>query len=278
MMAKMVKYFYIALKRKSRNPEKKIDSSPTLNREEFAQRILAKKMGEILEIGPLNRPLLQGTYVKYFDLLPTVELKKRAAEEGLDPLTVPEIHFSDPQGSLLGISKKFSDVVSAHCLEHQPNLIHHLNQVSELLSGLGSRYWAILPDKRYCFDALLPESSLSEVVRSHIENLTKPSIWKVIEHRAMTTHNDSTEHWQGSHGEHGSDLKQRWDSAVREFESSDGKYIDVHCWQFTPNSFSQLISNLHSLGFIDFEVEELFQTPFNGIEFCVVLKKTTRKY
>ena len=93
----------------------------------------------------------------------------------------------------------------------------------------------------------------------------------------MTTHNDSIEHWQGNHGEHGSDLKQRWDAAVNEFELSNGKYIDVHCWQFTPNSFSKLIGNLYSLGLINFEVEEFFETPINGIEFCAVLKKTTKK-
>jgi hypothetical protein len=258
-------------------PEDSISLVPTLSREEFVLRILAEKKGKLLEIGPFNHPLALGKFMFYFDLLSTIELKTRAVAEGLDPATVPEIDFYDPHGSLLGIKKKFYDVTSSHCIEHQPDLINHLNQVSQLLSEIGSKYWVIIPDKRYCFDALLPESSLSEVVQAHNDNQTRPSIWKVIEHRAMTTHNDSIQHWLGNHGAHGIDLKQRWDSAVKEFESSDGKYIDVHCWQFTPNSFSQLISNLFSLGLIDLQVEEIFETPRNGIEFCAVLKKAIKK-
>ena len=273
----MSKRLKLLLRGKTPNPLVTNNSSQTLSRQQFAERIITKKKAEILEIGPLNRPLVQGKFVFYFDLLPTNELKARASTEGLDASTVPQIHFSDPNGNLLGVKKKFYDVISSHCIEHQPDLINHLNQVSELLFDVGSRYWVVIPDKRYCFDALLPESSLSEIVQSHHENQTKPSIWKVIEHRAMTTHNDSIEHWLGNHGEYGSDLKQRWDAAVNEFELSNGKYIDVHCWQFTPNSFSKLIGNLYSLRLINFEVEEFFETPINGIEFCAVLKKTTKK-
>ena len=273
----MVKHLNFSFRSKSVKPLMEHVSNPAINREEFVEKILTEKRMEILEIGPLNRPLFLGESIYYFDLLPKEELKTRALAEGLDPSTVPEIDFFDPNGNLLVINRKFYDIASSHCIEHQPDLINHLNQVSELLSEIGSKYWVIIPDKRYCFDALLPESSLSEVVQAHNENQTKPSIWKVIEHRAMTTHNDSIQHWLGNHGAHGTDLKQRWDSAVKEFVSSDGQYIDVHCWQFTPNSFSQLISNLFSLGLIDLLVEEIFETPRNGIEFCAVLKKAVRK-
>ncbi len=250
----------------------------SIDRASFTQKILDSRKSQVLEIGPLNRPLIVGTFMKYFDLFPTDQLKQRAMQEGLNPDTVPIINFFDNNGDLSAVTEKFSDVISAHCLEHQPDLVRHLQNVSKILESDSGRYWVVLPDKRYCFDALLPESSLSEVVQAHHENQTKPSIWKVIEHRAMTTHNDSIQHWLGNHGYHGSDLKQRWDSAVREFESNDGQYIDVHCWQFTPKSFSQLISNLYSLEFIDFEVEETFETPRNGIEFCAVLKKSIRKF
>ena len=246
----------------------------TLGREEFVQKILSKSNGDILEIGPLNRPLIVGKFMSYFDLYPTIELKARATQEGLDPNTVPEINYNHPEGNLSSITRKFHDVISSHCLEHQPNLIRHLSQVSQILQGGRSRYWVVLPDKRFCFDALLPESSLSQIVQANYENPKKPNIWKVIEHRALTTHNDSIQHWQGFHGPFGVDLKARWQSAIKEFEAAEGNYIDVHCWQFTPNSFGQIISGLYTLGFIDFEVEELFETPVNGIEFCAVLKKT----
>jgi hypothetical protein len=244
-----------------------------MNRETFSKKILDSTKGKILEIGPLNRPLVRNSQVMYFDLLPTALLRDRAEFQGLDPDSVPEIHFHDEQGDLTKIDRKFSSAVSAHCLEHQPDLISHLKQVSDLLEGNDSYYWVILPDKRYCFDALLSESKISEVVQSFEMHDEKPSIWKVIEHRALTTHNDPTRHWQGDHGEPNLDLIDRWQRAVSEYNDSNGDYIDVHCWQFTPKSFANLIDGLFRLGYIDFEVEEVFETPMNDLEFCVILRK-----
>jgi hypothetical protein len=244
-----------------------------MNRVAFVEKILNTAESEILEIGPLNRPLILGSFVKYFDLLPTKELKERATEQGLDPNTVPIINFYNRNGDLSMVNEKFQDVISAHCIEHQPDLIRHLQNVSNILETTSSRYWCVLPDKRYCFDALLPETKLTEVVEAFENQSTKPSIWKVIEHRALTTHNDSRGHWAGNHGQPNADLKSRWESAKQEYENSKGSYIDVHCWQFTPHSFVNLIDGLRELGFIDFEVDEIFDTPRDDLEFCVVLRK-----
>jgi hypothetical protein len=246
----------------------------TLTRSKFVEKILEQQRDNILEIGPLNRPLISSDFMKYFDLLPVNELKERAAEQGLDPNTVPIIHFYNRNGDLSVVNEKFQDVISAHCIEHQPDLIRHLQNVSSILKSTSSRYWCVLPDKRYCFDALLPETKLTEVVEAFESKLTKPSIWKVIEHRALTTHNDSREHWAGNHGQPNVDLKTRWQAATKEFENSGGSYIDVHCWQFTPQSFVNLVNGLRELGYIDFEVEEIFETPRNDLEFCVVLRKS----
>lgn len=246
-----------------------------LLRSDFIERILERSKSEILEIGPLNRPLIEGRLVKYFDLMPSDQLKERVKVEGLDPSTVPEINFFHPQGDLSVVDCTFQDIASSHCLEHQPDLIKHLNQVSQLLESEGSRYWAVIPDKRYCFDALLPTSQLSEVIRASAEKHVKPSVWKVIEHRAMTTHNDAIEHWKGNSEIFTNDLKEKWKAAVREFELADGEYVDVHCWQFTPDSFGKLIGDLHELNLINLKVEEIFQTPIDSLEFCVVLKKVS---
>lgn len=245
-----------------------------MNREIFSQRIVESTSENILEIGPLNRPLVDDSQAMYFDLLPTKLLRQRVKEQGMDPNSVPEIHFHDEQGDLRTINRKFGSVVSAHCLEHQPDLITHLNSVSELLEGKESFYWLILPDKRYCFDALLPESKLSEVVESFEMKMKTPSVWKVIEHRALTTHNEPNRHWKGDHGTPNFDLSNRWARAIAEFNDSNGEYIDVHCWQFTPESFVKIIDGLFNLGYIDFQVEEIFDTPVNDLEFCAILRKS----
>ncbi len=244
-----------------------------VNRSVFIEKILSARQNEILEIGPLNRPLIVGDFMKYFDLFPTKELKARASEQGLDSNTVPIINFHDSKGDLSVIKETFNDVISAHCLEHQPDLVRHLQNVSKILKSISSRYYLVLPDKRYCFDSLIPETKLSEVVEAFENKQTKPSIYKVIEHRALTTHNDPIEHWAGNHGLPNANLKSRWEAARQEFENANGSYIDVHCWQFTPQSFVNLINGLFELGYIDFVVEEIFDTPRNDLEFCVVLRK-----
>jgi hypothetical protein len=152
-------------------------------------------------------------------------------------------------------------------------IVADLQNVSKILDSKPSRYWLVLPDKRYCFDSLLPETKLTEVIEAFEKEYTKPSIWKVIEHRALTTHNDSIEHWNGNHGPSNVNLKSRWESALQEFKSSEGSYIDVHCWQFTPQSFVNLVQGLFELGYIDFEVEKIYETPKNDLEFCVILRK-----
>lgn len=244
-----------------------------MSRSEFLSLLLRQESeSSILEIGPLNRPFVNTPKTQYFDLYPTDGLKGKAISEGLDPETVPDISFSDPQGNLGVIDKQFNNIVSAHCLEHQPDLISHLVACSKLLTGPSQRYWLIVPDKRYCFDALIPESSIVEVVKAHEEKLTKPPIWKVIEHRALTTHNDPVLHWQNNHGVRNLNILARFNAAKAEFENARGNYIDVHCWQFTPESLATIIDALYDLGLIEFKVENVWETSENDLEFCAVLK------
>jgi hypothetical protein len=213
--------------------------------------------------------------MRYFDLLPTDKLREKAMKEGLDPGTVPIIDFHDSNGDLSVVSERFNDVISSHCLEHQPDLVRHLQKVSKILNSDSlSRYWLVIPDKRFCFDSLISKTKFSEVVEAFEGEYKQPSIWKVIEHRALTTHNDPVQHWAGNHGLPNVNLKSRWSAAKEEFQKSAGSYIDVHCWQFTPQSLVILINGLFDLGYIDFVVDELFETPKNDLEFCIVLRKS----
>jgi SAM-dependent methyltransferase len=236
-------------------------------RERFLNYVPAGK--RVLEIGPFTNPTFR-QYGVYFDLFNKDGLSIRAIAEGLDPAAIPEIDYVDPTGNLNHIKEKFSYVYSAHVIEHQPDLIHHLKSVSQLLEP-GGEYLVIAPDKRYCFDHFIPESSVKEILRAHHENRRKPGILEVFEHRALTCHNDSRQHWNGNHGLPFNDLKTKYDNAIHEFNSS--AYVDVHCWQFTPDSIKYVIEALHSLDVCDFEVSQIYQTATDDIEFGCVLRK-----
>ena len=62
-------------------------------------------------------------------------------------------------------------------------------------------------------------------------------------------------------------------AAVAEYEAAQGGYIDVHAWQFTPLSFSQIMRELYSRRMSALQVTRVHETPPGQFEFCAVLTK-----
>ncbi len=245
--------------------------SPAALRENFLADVLQREQGLTLEIGPFCRPLIRGPNVRYLDVMTAEGLRQRAVEIGLDPSDCPEeIHYTD---GLASIPARFAAVVSSHAIEHQPDLVRHLQEVAALLDP-GGRYYLIVPDKRYCFDALIPESTIANVLYAHEQDRRVHSLQSVIEHRAMVTHNDPEAHWAGEHGPFPPEEQaRRVRMAVQEFEDAKGGYIDVHAWYWTPDGFRQTLSVLYHLGLSPLLPVRVYQTPRPRFEFCAVLEK-----
>jgi SAM-dependent methyltransferase len=136
------------------------------DREDFAA--LIPKSATALEIGPFCHPLLGGPKVSYFDVLSQEALVARACLHGLDSSTVPYIDYISPTGELSSVDRRFDVVISSHCLEHQPDLVRHLQEVGQLLFP-GGDYFLLVPDKRYCFDHFIPPA-ISPRSSSHTVN------------------------------------------------------------------------------------------------------------
>jgi SAM-dependent methyltransferase len=151
---------------------------------------LVPKSATVLEIGPFCNPLLRGPSVSYLDILSQEALVARASSLGLDPSGVPYIDYISPTGELSIVKRRFDVVISSHCLEHQPDFAAHVQGVGQLLLS-GGAYFLLVPDKRYCFDHFIPTSNLAEVIVAHYERRKVHTLRSVIEHRALTTHNDS---------------------------------------------------------------------------------------
>lgn len=223
-----------------------------------------------LEIGPFNNPSISGAHIKYFDTLSTEDLCKRAQLIGIDQSNIPQIHWVDPNGDLTVIEELFDCCISSHSIEHQPDLVRHLVDVANLLSP-GGRYFLAVPDRRFTFDHFLKDSNIAEVIEAHYQGRKRHTLQSVIEHRALTTHNDPTAHWNGSHGDEGID-SARVHSAITEFEETEG-YLDVHAWIFTPMNFRTIITDLFSLGMTQLSVERVYPTLRGSNEFYVILKR-----
>lgn len=238
-------------------------------RPSFAQ--IAGVERSVLEIGPFNNPTVRGDNVRYFDVMTTAQLKERAERVGYDPQTVPEISYVSPDGDLSVVDNRFSAVVSCHCIEHQPDLIRHFKQVEAMLETKG-KYYLVVPDKRYCFDYFFDASSVDAILAAKGE--TRHPLPKVIEHRALTTHNDAARHWMGDHVDpwYYEEIPQKTELALKEFLDADGGYVDVHRWQFTPDSFAGIVSSLFDRGEIKLKLRDIQQTPADDMQFTAILQ------
>lgn len=230
---------------------------------------------DVLEIGPFHAPSLTGANVRYFDLLEREDLRCRAIAHSLPPEGVPHIDFSHPEGDLSGIGAKFDIVFSSHAIEHQPDLAFHLQQVSGILKP-GGCYMVAVPDKRYCFDHAIAESSIADVLAAQAEERRRHTLRNLIDSRALGAHNDCTRHWAGDNGSIDFDQSVRLIGLARaEMERSGGAYIDVHAWRFTPRGFSLIHRYLRSLGLSPFCGERVFSTCRNTAEFMAILETRT---
>lgn len=248
-------------------------ASTVTGRQDFI-RLLAG-IPSILEIGPLANPMLRGSNVKYFDVLPTEALKRKAAAHGLDVTQCPSIDFVSETGDLAAVTERFDAVVSSHAIEHQPDLIHHLTGVARILKPNG-RYYLAVPDKRYCFDHFISESTIADVLDAHVRQRRIHDPGDVIAHLVLTTHNDPARHWNRDHGEcaHRSSPERLVD-AVTMCQRNSGVYIDTHAWQFVPTSFMEIFRLLAQLRLSQFSVERVYPTVRGSNEFFVALEKSS---
>jgi hypothetical protein len=243
---------------------------PPIGRARFLERL--REVPRILEIGPFDTPLT-GPGIAYFDVLDQEGLRRRAAEHGHNPDGCPPIDYVSPTGDLDAVDARFDAIFSSHNIEHQPDLIGHLAKAEKRLVP-GGRYWLIVPDKRYCLDHYSPESTIADVIQAHRERRTTHSPASIVLN-SMHAHNGSLRHWLGLHGAR--PRVPAGDEDVRRFldeieRTSEGEYIDVHAWRFTPRGFRDIVDDLRRLGKINFEAEQVFDTAFGAFEFCAVLR------
>lgn len=264
-------------------------ASIILRRDDFLSII--ERGVSTLEIGPFLQPCLKRPEhsVEYFDVLDRDGMIKRAQQildgseekheyfvEGIRDAR--EICYVHPEGDLSSVEETFGNVFSSHCIEHQVDIIKHLNDVYDILEP-GGRYYVIAPDKRYCFDYFHPESRFVDAVAAHLEKRKFHTPTKVLEHLMNCTHNDPTRHWAGDHGE------RRLDSGLYEQSpdhyrhaldlalSATWQYVDVHNWIFTPDSFREVIDKLFEKGFVKMPLVRVYPTVFNSMEFYAVFEK-----
>jgi SAM-dependent methyltransferase len=229
----------------------------------------------LLEIGPFCSPVFKGDRVRYFDVLNRADLIERAKEHGVDPSNCPnEITYVSAIGDLGVVGETFDIVFSSHCMEHQPDLIQHLMQVRRILDSSG-RYFLIIPDKRYCFDHYIEESTPVDIIGAFMEKRRVHSFKNVYNYVVRTTHNDAVRHWAGQSDDPRLALRaERTAQTELLYRSLNGGYYDCHAWYFTPDGFRMCMTELIRKQYAAFELERIYKTTRNSNEFFCILKAT----
>ena len=235
-----------------------------------------------LEIGPYARPLVTGPHVKYVDVFSTEGLRQRADGVAMDPEQVPDITWVSQPSDLSCVDQHFGAVVSSHSIEHQPNLVNHLNQVDHILRK-GGRYFVLAPDHRYCFDHFMTPSTITDVLAAHLDKRKTHTVESLLESRLLMTHNNPVEHWNGNHGNPddnpeypNSNRIERLQIAIDTYHEQ-GFVKDEHAWYFTPDTFESIINDLNELGLIRLKIERMYPTMRNSDEFWVILRNKSIK-
>lgn len=237
------------------------------------------KSARILEIGGGYNPrFVKAEYPSayHLDHCSTEELR---AKYGSDPAAAHLIHRVQqvdfvangvPIHTVVAADLRFDVVYSSHAIEHQVDLIGHLESVESLLAP-GGRYIAVIPDFRCCFDVLRFPTVTGDVIAVHLARHNvhrRKQVFDCIS-RTVTVNPGRRIHGAdllGARFSHA--LRSAWQAAL-ECERDDAHYVDVHAWVFSPRSFELLLLELYLLGLTSLSVT--YVSPAYANQFCAVL-------
>lgn len=233
-----------------------------------------------IEIAPLVNPVIEKSDgdVYYVDHATTDELKQKFRDDkNINTEMICHVDYVWGEQTLseaVGSSGLFDYCVSSHVIEHVPDLVSWLREISEILTDEGIASFAI-PDKRYTFDARRRITSISDVVGAYVRKLRRPSGFNIYDHLNNFINVPVSDAWDPAFD--ASQVPKVYSrdvalTAAIELENAD-TYNDCHCWVFTPRSFLSLMAEMGEHGLLDFEVIDFYGTEHNTLEFFAALRK-----
>ena len=235
---------------------------------------VAKLQG--LEIGALGKPLVRPAEgaVIFVDYADTATLREKHKNDSnvvaADIVQVDAVWGSQTLQQCIGGQRQIDYVLASHVIEHVPDLIAWLAEIRAILKPTGAVRLAI-PDRRYTFDFLRPESRIYDVLDAYVRGARAPLPRAILELNNLARAVDCREAWDGALdvprlrplGNPGEGIAQARDTLA------NGTYYDTHCWVFTPVSFAELCAAMAELGLLDLACDFYFETPRNELEFFV---------
>ena len=234
-----------------------------------------------IEIGPLYRPLVEKTSgeIYYVDHCSTEELRtKYIGHQHVHPDKIVPVDFIWNDRPLAETAAEVCPVdyiVASHVIEHVPDLIGWLKEMHDSLRD-GGTLVLIVPDKRFTFDVCRRTSSYEEVNSGYQEKRRRPGLRTIMDCFSNMVKADCYSLW--------ADYRITGDLpffygpeylTLAANHYTEGRYIDVHCWVFTPWSFLALLHRINVETSLGFDLEFFDTTHENDLEFYVRLIRTS---
>jgi hypothetical protein len=166
-------------------------------------------------------------------------------------------------------------VVASHVIEHVPDLIGWLLEVRSVLKPGGILGLAV-PDRRFTFDYWRTESGIGEMVEAYLLQYRRPSLRQIFDASLHGVPYNPVE--AGSAPEALRPLpdavRSRMPEAYKLVKdvASNPRYVDAHCWVFTPQSFVDALDLFNRIGLFPYKIDAFFPTEPGQIEFQVRLR------
>ena len=128
--------------------------------------------GKGLEIGPYAYPTLfkSETDISYLDWKTRDQLvAENSSQDGID--SIPETDYLVASNDYRQyVPGTFDYIIANHVLEHVPDLIHWLSNITAMLNPNGVLFLA-LPDKKFTFDKYRQNTTLSHILNDFYEEV-----------------------------------------------------------------------------------------------------------
>ena len=236
-----------------------------------------------IEIGALDKPIVRRAdgEIIYVDFSTTEDLiKKYHNDPSVNIENIVDVNAIWGKNTLLQAigGKKVDYIVASHVIEHVPDLITWLAELSESLNSNGSIRLAI-PDRRFTFDYLRHETQLKDVLAAYAVKARVPQPQQLLDHLLGTSVVDIVAAWEGKIDPACLKKHATVPQALNTTQDmiTNGTYHDVHCWIFTPLSFAQLFLELAENGLVNLACDNFTETQEYTYEFFVSLKPSDDK-
>lgn len=253
---------------------------------EIAANYIKNSQSRILELGPLNRCLLDRSKFKnYFfgDIRSTEEIKelykgneyleKTGLKVDIDSVINIDFVIKSTYKETFKNIEKFDYVIVSHVLEHIPNLLFFFKDIQNVLKPDGELI-ILYPDRRFCFDALRTDTYFSDVYDVYI-NEGKNTARRVLDFFTnVLSENNPRNFWST-----GTDIL--FNKVDRDYKKNLKLYKnttlgqtegDVHYWPFSDYAFLKFLLEAKNYELLPFSIKKFIPTQVNTQEFLIVLK------